>query len=230
MTSDLRKAWDAEEGGYLHGLLTTHFYGSDFHFYRIEEVRQRPIRRSSDTTRRRLTGDDVDGVRGDRLVGSPGSDTLDRRGATPAQGDLVDHGKHLCFEPTEMSTRTGSAPRTILLHARGDRAWRCPNIAWPVVHIEGPNAPQPHKFSYYPGSTGLEVYFELWFERPPWPAGRSRSSPSCRGKPWRHAVTEFDLQVPERSQSRGSSPRYTTLIRGVLDVVRTSTSEPSEPG
>jgi hypothetical protein len=205
----LREGMESADGWveFLHELLNTHFYGSDFKFYRTDGKFDHDTKAAVERYQRDvgLTGDDVDGVVGDQTWSAlQGHETLAPRGADgyPA-GTYVDHGKHLRFDPTEMGYANGVSNENDQLYLRvvivGDVDVPKESVV-PTVHIEGPNgSTNPTNFSYYPGATGPGGWFEIWMDDATnhGPAGRYKviaQLPMETGGDT--LIMEFDRQVP----------------------------------
>jgi hypothetical protein len=130
-----------------------------------------------------FTGDDVDGVVGDKTWSAlQGHSELAPTGTDgyPA-GSYVDHGKRLRFHPEEMGYANGVDNGNDQIYFRviivGDQDVEREDVK-PFLHIEGPNGTtEPNEINYYPGQAGPGGWFEVWWENATsnGPAGRYRA-------------------------------------------------------
>ena len=182
----LRVGMESADGWveYLHGLLRSHFFGSDFHFNRTDGKFDHETKAAVERYQRDigLSGADVDGVVGDKTWSAlEGHEKLAPTGTDGfPPGTYVDHGQHLRFDPTDMGYANGVANEADQLYMRvvivGDVDVPRESVV-PTVHVEGPNgSTNPTQFSYYPGSTGPGGWFQIWVDEATnrGPAGRYR--------------------------------------------------------
>jgi Putative peptidoglycan binding domain len=205
----LREGMDSADGWveYLHGLLSSHFFDSDFRFSRQDGKFDHETKAAVERYQRDigLTGADVDGVVGDQTWSAlQGHEVLDSSGTDgyPA-GTFVEHGAELRFSPTEMGYANGVGNKGDQLYMRviivGDVDVPSESVV-PTVHIEGPNGSiVPTQRSYYPGQTGPGGWFEIWYDDATdnGPAGRYKviaQLPMETGGDT--LVMEFDREVP----------------------------------
>jgi hypothetical protein len=207
----LREGMESADGWveYLHDLLDGYFYGrTDFKFYKHGEGKfDAETKRAVEQYQREqgFTGDDVDGVVGDRTWSAlQGHSELAPEGTDGyAPGTYVDRGKHLRFHPTEMGYANGVDNSGDQLYLRviivGDQDVPSDEVK-PFLHVEGPNGTtEPTQLNYYPGQHGPGGWFEVWYENATnnGPAGRYRAIaqlPMEFGGDT--AQFEFDREVP----------------------------------